>query len=201
MTITAFIKVFGQTFPIQENKFPWIIMSQLQEMLSSHFKSLDKNEYLIKENIAIHKSAVIEQGVVMKGIGIIGENCFVGAHAYLRGRFFLGKKVSVGPGCEIKSSLIFDSSALAHFNFVGDSILGSSVNMEAGSVIANHYNDRAEKEITVTFENKKIKTGVSKFGALVGDNVKIGANAVLSPGTILQTGQIVKRLELVEQNP
>jgi NDP-sugar pyrophosphorylase family protein len=201
MTITTYIRLFGQTLPTHENKFPWIILSQLQEILSSHFKSLNKSEYVIKENIAIHKSAIVEQGVVMKGTGVIGENCFVGAHAYLRGGFFLGKNVSIGPGCEIKSSLIFDFSALAHFNFVGDSILGSSVNMEAGSVIANHYNDRVEKEITVTFENQKIKTGVSKFGALVGDNVKIGANAVLSPGTILQPGRIVKRLELVEQNP
>jgi NDP-sugar pyrophosphorylase family protein len=201
MSISTFIKIFSQTFPTHANNFPWLVLSQLQELLSSHIKSLEKNEYSIREDIAIHNSAIVEQGVVMKGTGIIGENCFVGAHAYLRGGFLLGKNVSIGPGCEIKSSLIFDSSALAHFNFVGDSILGSSVNMEAGAVIANHYNDRREKEITVTFENQKIKTGVSKFGALVGDNVKIGANAVLSPGTILEPEQIVKRLQLIEQNP
>lgn len=47
--------------------------------------------------------------------------------------------------------------------------------------------------------NKIIDTNCLKFGALVGDNSKIGANAVLSPGTILEQNSIVKRLELIEQ--
>jgi UDP-N-acetylglucosamine diphosphorylase / glucose-1-phosphate thymidylyltransferase / UDP-N-acetylgalactosamine diphosphorylase / glucosamine-1-phosphate N-acetyltransferase / galactosamine-1-phosphate N-acetyltransferase len=200
LPVTFFVKTFGEIFPLLKNDFPWGIIGQLPEILSARLNSLNKDEYLINENIAVHKSAIVEPGVVIKDIGIVGPDCFVGAHAYLRGGFFLDSKVSVGPGCEIKTSLIFNSSALAHFNFVGDSIIGSFVNMEAGSVIANHHNDRVEKEITVMIENRKIKTGVSKFGALVGDNVKIGANAVLSPGTILQPGEVVKRLGLVEQN-
>ncbi len=36
-------------------------------------------------------------------------------------------------------------STLAHFNFAGNSIIGSHVNLEAGAVIANHYNERTEK--------------------------------------------------------
>ena len=44
-----------------------------------------------------------------------------------------------------------------------------------------------------------IETGVTKFGALVGDDCKIGANAVLSPGTILAKGTVVGRLQLVDQ--
>jgi UDP-N-acetylglucosamine diphosphorylase / glucose-1-phosphate thymidylyltransferase / UDP-N-acetylgalactosamine diphosphorylase / glucosamine-1-phosphate N-acetyltransferase / galactosamine-1-phosphate N-acetyltransferase len=64
---------------------------------------------------------------------------------------------------------------------------------------ANHYNERADKKITVLYNSALINTGVIKFGALVGDNCKIGANAVLSPGTLLTKNTIVKRLELVEQ--
>jgi acetyltransferase-like isoleucine patch superfamily enzyme len=44
-----------------------------------------------------------------------------------------------------------------------------------------------------------MKTTTEKFGSLVGDNCKIGANAVLSPGKILIPGIVVKRLELIEQ--
>jgi len=90
-------------------------------------------------------------------------------------------------------------SALAHFNFVGDSLIGSYVNMEAGSIIANHYNERLDKTLYVMLNKKKTKIEVTKFGALVGDHSKIGANAVLSPGTILLPESVVKRLELVEQ--
>jgi acetyltransferase-like isoleucine patch superfamily enzyme len=68
-------------------------------------------------------------------------------------------------------------------------------------VLANHHNDRDNKSIWVLVEDKKIKTGVEKFGALVGDHSRIGANAVTSPGTILKPGAVVDRLELVRQIP
>jgi UDP-N-acetylglucosamine diphosphorylase / glucose-1-phosphate thymidylyltransferase / UDP-N-acetylgalactosamine diphosphorylase / glucosamine-1-phosphate N-acetyltransferase / galactosamine-1-phosphate N-acetyltransferase len=99
----------------------------------------------------------------------------------------------------VKTSIILAKSALAHFNFAGDSIIGSNVNMEAGSVIANHYNEREQKEIAVMIDGKCMPTGCQKFGAVIGDFSRIGANAVLSPGTILEPRSIVKRLMLVEQ--
>lgn len=150
--------------------------------------------------VEIHPTAIIEEGVIMKGPVFIGPNCFVGAHAYLRGGVYLFGNNSIGPGCEIKSSIIFAKSNLAHFNFVGDSVIGSNVNLEAGAIIANHYNERTDKEITVILNNKPVKTGVTKFGAVVGDNCKIGANAVLSPGTLLPPGTIVPRLALIDQS-
>ena len=112
--------------------------------------------------------------------------------------FFLDEHVRIGPGVEVKTSFIFSNSALAHFNFVGDSIVGSHVNMEAGAVIANHYNERKDKAIRAYLNGKVYETGLEKFGALIGDRCKIGANAVLSPGTVLPADTIVKRLQLVE---
>jgi NDP-sugar pyrophosphorylase family protein len=150
--------------------------------------------------VEIHPTAIIEEGVIMKGPIFIGPNCFVGAHAYLRGGVYLMGNNSIGPGCEIKSSIIFPKSNLAHFNFVGDSILGTNVNLEAGAIIANHYNERTDKEISVLINGKLVKTGVTKFGAVVGDNCKIGANAVLSPGTLLPPGTVVPRLGLIQQS-
>ncbi len=73
------------------------------------------------------------------------------------------------------------------------------MNFEAGSIAANHYNERENKRIRIKYNNTIIDTGVEKFGALVGDNSRIGANGVLSPGTILEKKSIVKRLELIEQ--
>jgi bifunctional N-acetylglucosamine-1-phosphate-uridyltransferase/glucosamine-1-phosphate-acetyltransferase GlmU-like protein len=100
-------------------------------------------------NIAIHKTAVIETGVTLKPPMIIEKNCFVGANSYLRNGVFLMDNVRIRTGCEIKTSIICSGSAIAHFNFIGDSMIGGRVNFEAGSITANHYNEREDKTITV----------------------------------------------------
>jgi NDP-sugar pyrophosphorylase family protein len=195
--VIQYVKRFKDIFSSYE-KSPWEAPENIEILLIEKIKSLSQ-DYKISGDSAIHKSARIEEHVIMKGPMIIGPGCFIGAHAYLRGGIFLDERVVVGPGCEVKSSFLLAGSALAHFNFVGDSIVGSSVNMEAGSIIANHYNERVDKTIHVVVQNEKIKLPVIKFGAIVGDGTKIGANAVLSPGTVLEPGSVVGRLELVSQ--
>jgi len=199
ITIQPYIQAFKTIFPELENETPWEVTQAAQLIIAKKIKSLGA-DYRIQDNVAIHKDAKVEEHVILKGPVIISAGCFIGSHAYLRNGVFLDKQVSIGPGCEVKSSYLFSNSALAHFNFVGDSIIGSQVNMEAGSVIANHYNERKEKVIKVMVEGNPISTEIDKFGALVGDQTKIGANAVLSPGTLLLPKSIVKRLELIEQN-
>lgn len=154
-------------------------------------------DYTVSGGVAIHKSSKVEPAVVLKAPIIVGPECFLASHSYLRGGVILAGYNSVGPGCEIKSSILCLKTNLAHFNYVGDSFLGANVNMEAGAVIANHFNERSEKEISVRINGVVVSTGVEKFGALVGDGSKIGANAVLSPGTVLAPNTIVKRLELI----
>lgn len=195
--IPDYIDQFAFLFPEIKDQMPWNIVEKIESIILKRIETLG-TDFTIENSIAIHKTAKIEQHAVLKGPMIISANCFVGAHAYLRGGVFLADKTSIGPGCEVKSSLLL-SCALAHFNFVGDSILGGGVNMEAGSIIANHFNERRDKSIYVQVNGGKILTGATKFGALVGDHTKVGANAVLSPGTILTPNSIVKRLELVDQ--
>ncbi len=196
--ISDYIQEFAELFPENSVQLPWQVVPLIQTILIKRIAQLSP-DFRVTGTIAIHKTAVIEEHAILKGPLIISQNCFVAAHAYLRGGVYLGKGVSLGPGCEIKSSLVFSNSALAHFNFVGDSLIGSRVNLEAGAVIANCFNERTSKEVEVLFQAKRIKTGLEKFGALIGDQSRIGANAVLSPGTVLPRQSIVKRLELVEQ--
>lgn len=197
MNISLYLSQFNLLFPELNQVSSWSITTQAQEIILKKIKALG-NDYVIMNNVAIHKTAVVEEHVITKGPIIISANCFVGAHAYLRGGVYLADHVSVGPGCEIKSSFLMAHAALAHFNFVGDSMLGSHVNMEAGSIIANHFNERDDKTIFVRINGKRSAINVTKFGAVVGDHSRIGANAVLSPGTVLSPKSIVKRLELVE---
>lgn len=182
----------------QGDRQPWDLIFHLKELVKEMIDSLG-DDYIINDHIAIHKTARIDQNVIIKGPVIIGSACFIGANSILRNGVFLSNNVNIGAGCEIKSSIVFDHTAIAHFNFIGDSIIGAHVNFEAGSVTANHYNERKNKNIFVAYEGVMIDTKVHKFGSLVGDHTKIGANAVLSPGTLLAKNSIVKRLELVEQ--
>jgi UDP-N-acetylglucosamine diphosphorylase / glucose-1-phosphate thymidylyltransferase / UDP-N-acetylgalactosamine diphosphorylase / glucosamine-1-phosphate N-acetyltransferase / galactosamine-1-phosphate N-acetyltransferase len=193
------ISLFADYFH-QNEKSPWLCTAAINEYVLQKIATL-QNDYIIENNVAIHNTAVIEQNAVIKSPAIIGQNCFIGANAYLRGGVFLGKNVTIGVGCEIKSSFVFDKTAIAHFNFIGDSIVGSHVNIEAGAVTANHFNERDDKNIFVFYNNQLINTNSNKFGALIGDHCKIGANAVLSPGTILPAKSIVNRLALINQSP
>jgi len=74
----------------------------------------------------------------------------------------------------------------AHFNFIGDSIIGADVNFEAGSLVANHSNEQDDKEIRILLDGAVIRTGVEKFGAVIGDGCRIGANAVIAPGALAE---------------
>lgn len=198
IAVNDFITDFSLSFKELEDQQPWTITDHLKTILETIIAGLGE-EYTVTDNIAIHHSAVIEPGVQIKAPAIVGEHCFIGAHAYLREGVYLDKSVKIGPGCEIKSSIICSHSTIAHFNYIGNSIIGRHVNFEAGSVAANHFNERVLKQISVLHEGQLIKTTSEKFGSLVGDHSKIGANAVLSPGTLLAKHSIVKRLELIEQ--
>jgi UDP-N-acetylglucosamine diphosphorylase / glucose-1-phosphate thymidylyltransferase / UDP-N-acetylgalactosamine diphosphorylase / glucosamine-1-phosphate N-acetyltransferase / galactosamine-1-phosphate N-acetyltransferase len=152
--------------------------------------------YVIRDNIAIHPTAATEEGAMIKGPAIIGPRCFIAAGAYLRGGCWLEAEGVIGPGAELKSSFVFARSTLAHFNFVGDSILDHDVNLEAGAIIANHRNEWAGPAIAFFHGGDRIETGTTKFGALIGDGTKIGANAVIAPGAVLRARTIVNRLSL-----
>lgn len=196
--IDNFINDFHLTFGNHRNEMPWIVTENLSKTIKDLISQLN-SDYKIENEIAIHKTAIVENPSILKGPIIISENCFVASFTYLRGPIFIGKSVAIGPGSEIKQSIIGNNSNTAHFNYIGNSVIGNNVNFEAGAVIANHYNERINKEILVLLQNKMINSQVVKFGAMVGDGCKIGANAVLSPGTILERNTVVDRMQVINQ--
>jgi len=189
---TSPLKEFADLEPWEITRGSIEIVEQLMHRLGEH--------YAMTADVAVHLTATIEDAAVIKGPAIIGPDCFIAAGAYVRGGCWLDGGCVLGPGVELKSSFLFQGSKLAHFNFVGDSILGRDVNLEAGAVIANYRNERPAAAISFTYERERIETGIEKFGALVGDGVKIGANAVIAPGAFIAPGTIVPRLSLLDQS-
>ena len=70
-----------------------------------------------------------------------------------------------------------------YFNYVGDSILGFRAHLGAGVILSNVKLDH--REIHVSATDGDIATGLTKFGAIVGDRTEIGCNAVINPGSVL----------------
>ncbi len=183
-----------------QSEDPWIVIRDIEALLGMALATLSADDYIRDYDVARHRTARIEDGAIIKGPAIIGPGCFIAAGAYLRGGVWLQRDCIIGPACEVKSTLIFAGSKLAHFNFVGDSILGSAVNVEAGAILANYRNERDDKAIRLHHRESVIETGIDKFGALLGDGVRIGANAVTAPGTVLTPGTVVGRLTLIDQD-
>lgn len=198
--IASFIEPWRTSSFADIHETPWDFVGNIEEWLRQQIASLDTSYQRVDE-LAVHRTARIEAGAFVKGPAIIGPNCFIAAGAYLRGGVYLERDCIIGPSSELKTSVMFAGSKLAHMNFVGDSIIGADVNIEAGAVIANHRNEREDRNIRIVYRGQVIDTGVSKFGALVGDGSRIGANAVVAPGALLEPASIVGRLQLIDQSP
>lgn len=172
---------------------PWALVTQAPAIVRQLLAELPADDYLIDGEVAVHRTATVEPGALLKGPLIIGADCFIASGSLLRGGCWLEAQCIIGPGAELKTSFVFSGSKLAHFNFVGDSVLGHGINLEAGSIVANYRNERADKEVLVRVDGQLQRTGCDKFGALLGDQCRIGANAVLAPGAVLAPERVVGR--------
>ncbi len=177
---------------------PWSLTQRAPELVRGAISGLGPG-YEVWGDVAVHRSAEVEPGALLKGPVIVGPRSFVSSFALLCGGVFLDEDCIIGPAVELKTVFMFSGSKAAHLNFIGDSIVGSEVNIEAGAMVANYRNEFADKEIRLMVSGVLIETGVDKFGALIGDGTKIGANAVLAPGAVLPVGARVPRLGLVDQ--
>ena len=167
----------------------WEVFERVPKYLEDFFARLPKNErikgvvksgsILVGDDIYIGEGAKIESTAYIEGPAIIGQRSIVGTGAYIRGGTILGEHAIVGHCTEAKNTIMLNDSAAPHFNFIGDSILGNGVNIGAGVILANYRLDA--KPIPVVDKS----TGLVKFGAVLGDNVKIGCNSVTEPGVFL----------------
>jgi UDP-N-acetylglucosamine diphosphorylase / glucose-1-phosphate thymidylyltransferase / UDP-N-acetylgalactosamine diphosphorylase / glucosamine-1-phosphate N-acetyltransferase / galactosamine-1-phosphate N-acetyltransferase len=197
--LEQFIASAFEEFPTLRNfGFPWLMTESALELVWAAIPTLG-SEYRIEGELAVHHTANLEPSAIIRGPAIIGPGSSVGVNTYLREGVFLGANSRIGPMCEVKSSFVFSNSSIAHLNYVGHSLIGSRVNLEAGAVTAVYFNEREDKLIHARWMGQFLLTNVEKFGAVIGDDCKLGANSVTMPGTILEPGRVVARLELIDQ--
>jgi NDP-sugar pyrophosphorylase family protein len=151
--------------------------------------------YLLGEKIFIGPGSVVEPGAVIKSPTYIGANTQVRQGAYIRGNALVGDHCVVGHATEVKNAIFLNGAQAGHFAYVGDSILGNRVNLGAGTKLANVKLNHAN--VVVKAAEQTYDTNLRKLGAILGDRVQIGCNAVSNPGTLLGPGCMAYALSLL----
>lgn len=164
--------------------YPWELLDKIKDHIIELGKHLDPALYDDRGNgVYIAKDAIIAPSACINGPCIIDSGAEIRHCAFIRGSAIVGKGAVVGNSCELKNCILFDGVQVPHFNYVGDSILGYKSHMGAGAVTSNVKSDKTH--VAVKCGEEVIDTGRKKFGAMLGDNVEVGCNSVLCPGTVI----------------
>ena len=165
-------------------KYPWEALPLIGSYIKELGKTLPETEYdHPAEFVWIAKSAVVAPTAYINGPCIIGPETEVRHCAFIRGNALVGKGCVVGNSTELKNVILFDKVQVPHYNYVGDSILGYKAHMGAGAITSNVKSDK--KLVVVKNGDERMETGLKKFGAMIGDQVEVGCNSVLNPGTVI----------------
>lgn len=164
--------------------YPWEALSGISDLIISIGSTLSLEEYdHPSDDVWISKTAKIYPNNYIAGPCIIGHNTEVRPGAFVRGSALVGDNCVVGNSTELKNVILFDNVQVPHYNYVGDSILGYKAHMGAGSITSNVKSDKML--VVIKNEGELIATNRKKVGAMLGDNVEVGCNSVLNPGTVI----------------
>lgn len=164
--------------------YPWEVLDEIKPFILKLGETLSPEEYdHPAEGIWVAKDAKVFPSAYLGAPCIIDHGAEIRHCAFIRGSAIVGKNAVVGNSVELKNVILFDNVQTPHYNYVGDSVLGYKAHMGAGSITSNVKSD---KTLVVVHEpDASHETGRKKFGAMLGDNVEVGCNSVLNPGTVV----------------
>ncbi len=164
--------------------YPWEVLDGIKDFILALGATLPEDEYdHPSEGVWIAKDATVFASAYIGSPCIIDHEAEVRQCAFIRGSAIVGKGAVVGNSTELKNVVLFDKVQVPHYNYVGDSVLGYKAHMGAGSITSNVKSDKTL--VVIKEPGKPIPTGRKKVGAMLGDNVEVGCNSVLNPGTVI----------------
>lgn len=168
---------------LRQFTYPWEALSGIGELVTELGSELMDDYEEREDHVWVHKTARIFPSAYLSAPCIIGPNTEVRHCAFIRGSVIVGADCVIGNSVELKNVILFDNVQVPHYNYVGDSILGFHSHMGAGSITSNVRADY--KDVIVHDGTESYETGLMKFGAILGDYVEVGCNAVCNPGTVV----------------
>ena len=167
---------------LKQYTYPWEALKGIKDFILALGPTLGGDYEEVTPQVWVHKTAWVYPSAYLGAPCIIGPEAEVRHCAFIRGSALVGAGCVVGNSTELKNVILFDKVQVPHYNYVGDSILGYKAHMGAGSITSNVKSD---KSLVVIHGAEDIPTGIKKVGALLGDNVEVGCNSVLNPGTVI----------------
>lgn len=132
----------------------------------------------------IEDSATIMPGSIIVGDVIICNGCEIGPNCTIFGPTIIGPKSYIGPGAEVRNSLIISELKLAHRSYLGHSIVGRRVNLGAGFTVA--VRNLKRKTVHLKNDDQLIDTKFTMFGAIIADDFYCSVGTTVMPGRILK---------------
>ena len=164
--------------------YPWEVLPKIKDFIIALGETLPEDKYEKREgDVWVARSAEVFPTAYIGGPAIIDEEAQIRHGAFIRGSAIVGKGAVVGNSTELKNVSLFNKVQVPHYNYVGDSILGYKAHMGAGSITSNVKSDKTL--VVVKAGEEAFETGLKKFGAMLGDQVEVGCNSVLNPGTVI----------------
>lgn len=176
--------IINDIFIKSKNMWEMLVVKNLylEKIKQDNFGTIDKT-VIVNKNVHIGFNTVIEPYCIIEGPVYIGKNCHIRPHCFIRPGTIIGDNVTIGHGVEVKNSIIMDECKLDSHSFVGDSIFGIGVRNGSGTITANRRFD--QKDITIMINGENVKTNFDKFGCIIGEYSRLGANCTTAPGIII----------------
>lgn len=174
-------------------KYPWHVLSVMEYLMNTRLASHRGKDVEIRDSVTIEGDVYIDDGVkIFEHTKIVGP-CYIGKHTII-GNNNLIRHSHIGANCvsgfntDITRSYIGDHCWF-HSNYVGDSVLEGNVSMGSGTVLANLKLD--EGTISSSIKGERIDTGIDRFGAIIGRDVRLGVNVSVMPGIKIGSGSFI----------
>lgn len=162
--------------------YPWEIIPLIKDYIAGLFENIPEGFTEYRPGVLTGKDVTIAPTAVIGPNVIIGEGSEIGPGAYIRGNALIGPHCTVGNSSELKNCVLIGHVQVPHYNYVGDSVLGTYAHMGAGAVCSNLKSD---KKNIVIHGDREYETGLRKIGGILGDHAEIGCHCVLNPGTVI----------------
>lgn len=165
-------------------EYPWQALPSIAAFVEALVASPPEGFSRVGESSIAHRGAKISPRAEILGPAVICEGAEIGPGAYIRPYVLIGERAMVGNSTELKNCILFEGAQAPHFNYVGDSIMGAYSHIGAGAILSNQRSDKGEVIVRGP-GGLAIATGLMKFGAILGDRVELGCNAVCFPGSVV----------------
>ena len=170
--------------------YPWDLLRVNKELVGAlsgdQIEGSLSDRATVEGHLVLGAGSRVLPGVFVEGNVIIGRDCKIGPNCYLRGHTSIGDGCHLGQAVEIKNSIVMAQTSIGHLSYCGDSVIGTGVNLGAGTITANLRHDGRDHMSMVG--STLVDTGRRKLGAVIGDDVHTGIHTSIYPGRKIWPG-------------